>query len=372
MRGADTLVIGGGLVGAAIAYGLARRGVSTIVIDEGDVAFRASRGNFGLVWVQGKGDGMPDYAAWTGLSADLWPGFAEALGEATGIGPVFDKPGGFVLCRSESELAEQAARLERIRAKNTAPGPDFEVLPHDALAERLPGLGPAVVGGTYCPHDGHCNPLYLLRALHVGHASLGGRYLPNRRVIDIRPESGGGFTVATDGEKLQGDRIVLAAGLGNARLAPKLGLSVPVVPQRGQVLVTQRAEQRLTHPTVHVRQTGEGSFLLGDSHEDVGFDAGTTPEVMVEIARRALDYFPYLAGLPVVRVWGALRVMTPDGFPIYDRSREYPGAFSAACHSGVTLAAAHAERLAGCIAEGVLPATFNAFSAERFDVQEAA
>jgi glycine/D-amino acid oxidase-like deaminating enzyme len=245
------------------------------------------------------------------------------------------------------------------------------VLDHPALAERLPGLGPAVVGGTYCPHDGHCNPLFLLRALHAGHAALGGRYLPNRRVVDILPEAGG-FTVVTDGGRVQGDRIVLAAGLGSARLAPKLGLAVPVVPQRGQVLVTQRAEPRLAHPTVHVRQTGEGSFLLGDSHEDVGFDDGTTPEAMAEIARRALDYFPYLAQLPVVRVWGALRVMTPDGFPIYDRSPEHPGAFSAACHSGVTLAAAHVERLAGYIAEGELPAAFHAFSAERFDVQEAA
>ncbi len=371
MRGADTLVIGGGLVGATIAYGLARRGVSTILIDEGDIAFRASRGNFGLVWVQGKGDGMPDYAAWTRLSADLWPGFAEALSEAAGIATVYENPGGFVLCRSEAELAEQTARLERIRAKNTAPGPDYEVLDHKALAERLPGLGPAVIGGTYCPHDGHCNPLFLLRALHVGHAALGGRYLPNRRVLDIQPKAGG-FTVATDGGKVQGDRIVLAAGLGSARLAPKLGLSVPVVPQRGQILVTQRAERRLAHPTVHVRQTGEGSFLLGDSHEDVGYDEGTTPEAMVEIARRGLDYFPYLARLPVVRVWGALRVMTPDGFPIYDRSSEFPGAFSAACHSGVTLAAAHVERLAGFIAEGDLPEEFQAFSAERFDVQEAA
>ncbi len=371
MRGADTLVIGGGLVGAAIAYGLARRGVSTILVDEGDMAFRASRGNFGLVWVQGKGDGMPGYAAWTRLSADLWPRFAEELGEETGIATVYDKPGGFYLCRSEAELAEQETRLQRIRAKNTAPGPDYEVLDHQALAERLPGLGRAVVGGTYCPHDGHCNPLFLLRALHVGHAALGGRYLPNRRVADILPEAGG-FTVVTDGGKVQGDRVVLAAGLGSARLAPKLGLSVPVVPQRGQVLVTQRAEPRLAHPTVYVRQTGEGSFLLGDSHEDVGFDEGTTPEAMTFIARRALDFFPYLAELPVVRVWGALRVMTPDGFPVYDRSREHSGAFSAACHSGVTLAAAHAERLAGFVAEGALPAEFRGFSADRFDVQEAA
>jgi glycine/D-amino acid oxidase-like deaminating enzyme len=371
MRGADTLVIGGGLVGAAIAYGLARRGVSTILIDEGDVAFRASRGNFGLVWVQGKGHGMPPYAAWTRLSAGLWPDFAEALREETGIDTAYDKPGGFYLCLDEAALAEHEAVLRNIRTKATSPGADYEVLGHKDLAEHLPGLGPDVIGGTYCPQDGHCNPLFLLRALHMAHTALGGRYLPNQTVADILPESGG-FTVVTERERLQGDRVVLAAGLGSARLAPKLGLSVPVTPLRGQVLVTQRVEARLAHPTVYVRQTGEGSFLLGDSHEDVGFDEGTTAEAMVKIARRALRFFPFLAEVPVVRVWGALRVMTPDGFPIYDRSREFPNAFSAACHSGVTLAAVHAEHLAGCIAEGELAPDLQSFSAERFHVQEAA
>ena len=65
----DVVVIGGGLVGSAVAWGLGRAGARVVVLDEGDDALRASRGNFGLVWVQGKGDGMPEYAAWTRNSA---------------------------------------------------------------------------------------------------------------------------------------------------------------------------------------------------------------------------------------------------------------------------------------------------------------
>ncbi len=70
MREFDAIVIGGGLVGAAIAYGLVRAGLKPALIDEGDVAFRASRGNFGLVWVQSKGLGAPHYQRWTRASAD--------------------------------------------------------------------------------------------------------------------------------------------------------------------------------------------------------------------------------------------------------------------------------------------------------------
>ena len=78
-RDIDVAVIGGGLMGSAIAWGLARAGSRTAVLDEGDIAYRASRGNFALVWVQNKGIGMPQYAAWTIRSADAWRGFADTL-----------------------------------------------------------------------------------------------------------------------------------------------------------------------------------------------------------------------------------------------------------------------------------------------------
>ena len=90
----DVVVVGGGLVGAAVAYGLVRQGLSVAMLDEGDVAYRASRGNFGLVWVQSKGDGLFDYARWTRSSADLWPDFAETLKDEVGIAVGYRKPGG--------------------------------------------------------------------------------------------------------------------------------------------------------------------------------------------------------------------------------------------------------------------------------------
>ena len=70
----DVLVVGGGLVGTAVAYGLAREGAKVTVLDQGDGGFRASRGNFGLVWVQGKGYGLTPYARWSRSSSRLWPG----------------------------------------------------------------------------------------------------------------------------------------------------------------------------------------------------------------------------------------------------------------------------------------------------------
>jgi glycine/D-amino acid oxidase-like deaminating enzyme len=111
---------------------------------------------------------------------------------------------------------------------------------------------------------------------------------------------------------------------------------------------------------------------LGDSKEDVGFDDGTTLQVMTAIAHRAVATFPLLKGVRIVRAWGALRTMTPDGFPIYAESAARPGAFVVTCHSGVTLAATHADPLADWITGGPEPFDAKVFSGDRFDVQAVA
>ena len=159
----DTVIVGGGLVGSAIGYGLARAGLRALLLDEGDVAFRASRGNFGLVWVQGKGVDMPRYAEWTRRSADLWPAFAAELRERTGADLQLAQPGGVHICLSPEELEERGAQLKRL--SNSLPEFRYEMLDRDALAGLIPGLGPEVAGASFCPHDGHVNPLRLFRAL---------------------------------------------------------------------------------------------------------------------------------------------------------------------------------------------------------------
>jgi glycine/D-amino acid oxidase-like deaminating enzyme len=371
MRRFDAIVIGGGLVGAAIAYGLVREGLQTALVDEGDVAYRASRGNFGLVWVQSKGDGAPHYQRWTRQSADQWPALAAELLAGTGISPGYERPGGVHLCLGEAELAARRATMERMRMQSGNLGFEYRMMDHRELADILPGLGAAVVGGSYSPYDGHANPLNLLHALHKGFVEKGGHYFPNTTVDEVEAAPGD-FRILAAGQEIGAPKVVLAAGLGNAALAPRFGLNAPVRPQRGQILVTERAQHALAMPTTTIRQTGEGGIMLGDSQEDVGFDTGQSPAVMHTIARRAVLSFPWLRDLQILRAWAALRVMPPDGLPIYDQSERFPGAFTANCHSGVTLAGAHVNLLAPMVAAGALDPALDLFSAARFDVPAAA
>lgn len=364
----DVAVVGGGLVGSAIAWGIAQAGKSVAVFDEGDIAYRASRGNFALVWVQSKGLGKPAYSAWTMRSANAWAGFADTLRAQTGIDVAFRRPGGFNLCLSETELNARGNLLQRIQDQPGMQRFDFEILDHDSVRKAIPAIGPEVVGASYSRYDGHCNSLRLFRALNTGMQQLGVTYLPAHRVERVAHRSRE-FQLTTAHGEYRAGTIVLAAGIDNVRLAPMLGLEVPVRPQRGQLIVTEKTAPFLHYPLQTVRQTDEGGVMLGDSQEEAGPDPTVTLPVISVLASRAVRMFPQVATLNVVRTWAALRVMTKDGFPIYDASSTCPGAFAASVHSGVTLAAAHALFLAPCLAAGELPRdTFEPFSAKRFDV----
>ena len=114
------------------------------------------------------------------------------------------------------------------------------------------------------------------------------------------------------------DKLVLAAGLGNRELGAQIGLNVPVQPVRGQIIVTERVKPLLPLPTLKMRQTVEGTFMIGESREEGGFDDATRSAVITQIADRAVRSFPFLRNVRAVRTWAALRVMSPDGLPIYD------------------------------------------------------
>jgi glycine/D-amino acid oxidase-like deaminating enzyme len=364
MRPTEYAIVGGGLVGMAVAWGLQRRGRQVTVFDEGDIAFRAARGNFGLVWVQGKGVKMPVYARWTRLSASLWPGFADELEGETGVPLQLSKPGGLDFCLTQSELDDSTAALLRLRGLLGGDYP-FERLDPAEVRKLVPEATGDFAGAIFGPEDRHCNPLYLLRALAQAFIEGGGCMETGGTICGIRPEKGG-FKV-DNGEQWRAERVVLCAGLGNAALAPMVGLDAPVRPNRGQLLITERVKPLLDYPSVHVRQTGEGTVQIGASQEDVGLDDGTMPHEIGKIAARAGRIFPMLENVRVVRSWGALRVMSPDGHPIYDESPTYPGAFVVTCHSGVTLAAVHALVLARWIAgeDSGIP-YLESFSAERY------
>ncbi|HET6925502.1 MAG TPA: FAD-dependent oxidoreductase [Hyphomicrobiaceae bacterium] len=370
-RDYDVAVVGGGLVGAALAWGLAREGQRVTVLDEGDMARRASRANFALVWVQSKGLGLAQYMGWTVRSSDAWRQLADDLRAQTGLDVCFARPGGFHLALGEAELAARAQRLKRLHNQPGAADTRAEVLDRAAVERLLPGIGPEVAGGSFCPLDGHVNSLRTLRAFHKGLYLLGTDYRPAHTVRTVVPAQDG-FRLLTSRGEVGAKKVVLAAGNANMRLAPLVGLKSPMQPNRGQILVTERAAPFLPYPLVTIRQTDEGTVMIGDSREETTDETRLDLSIAAVEADRARRMFPALGKLNVIRTWSGIRVMTQDGFPIYDQSTAHPGAFVVTCHSGVTLAAGHALVLAGHIHAGQLPSSMSVFNSRRFHVPAAA
>ncbi|OED38602.1 FAD-dependent oxidoreductase [Chromatiales bacterium (ex Bugula neritina AB1)] len=386
MSESEFAVVGGGVVGLSIAYGLLCKGKSVSIFDENDNALRASRGNFGLVWVQGKGAKLPEYAKWTRQSARAWKLFAEDLTQESGIDLHLQQRGGYSIYLSEQSLTTRAERLYKLKDHLGGDYP-FEVLDHNALKKEEPQIGPKVAGAILHHEDGHVNSLLFLRTLAQVVRIKKARMITGSPVTSIEPVAEsqsvpGGFCVQTSGGEMHhAQKVVLCAGLGSRTLGKSLGFSVPIRAQRGQVLVTEKMPSFINRPSDEIRQVDEGGIQIGASAEEVGPDDRETLDITARLAKNAIDQYPALAQASLVRSWAALRIMSPDGFPIYQHSQQSPGAFFVTCHSGITLAAAHASLLTDWLSSdnpdtysdfrfpsfNFAEFNFKAFSEDRFD-----
>jgi len=362
----DYAIIGGGIVGLSTAWGLLKRGLRVTVLDGDDGAFRASRGNFGLVWVQSKGMSQPRYAQWSQQSAAAWAGLADELADATGIDLGLEQKGGYDFHFSEESLDATVAKYEILKEKLGGDYP-FEVLGHNALRREEPAIGPKVVGAILHHQDGHANPLKLLRALADDVRRLGGVILNGKTVT--RVDKSDLFHIhCADGTEVRARKTVLSAGLGAVTLGPMMGFKAPIRPQRGQVMITEKLPKLINRPSLIARQVDEGGIQIGATNEEVGLDDSVTQPGLSGLAAEAIAAYPALAKAQLVRSWGALRILSPDGLPIYQESAEMPGAYLVTCHSGITLAAAHARFLPAWLEGADAAPNLEVFSEARFAV----
>lgn len=361
---ADYAIIGGGVVGLSVAWGLLKRGKSVTVIDGDDGSFRASRGNFGLVWVQSKGMKQPRYAQWSQQSAAAWRAFADELSANTGHDLALQQDGGYDLHFSEETLQAMVANYERLKDALGGNYP-YEVLGHNALRKEEPAIGPKVVGAILHHQDGHANPLKLLKALADDVRRMGGTVLNGRQVVEVSRNDTFRIT-CDDATVVEAGKTVLSAGLGAAKLGPSMGFKAPIRPQRGQVLITEKMPKIINRPSLIARQVDEGGIQIGATNEEVGYDDTVTTSGLAGLAAEAIAAYPALGKAQLLRSWGALRVLSPDGLPIYQESREMPGAYLVTCHSGITLSAGHASFLPDWLEGTGKSPDLEVFSEDRF------
>jgi len=365
----DICVIGGGFMGAAVALGLVKTGARVLMIDKTSTLYKASRANFGLVWSQSKGLGNRDYSRLSVKAVRSFAAFAGWLEQESGIDTELRLGAGLVLSIGAAELAARQKLIQQLHreAKQSGerhPSRMVDRAEVQALVGATP-LGEHVAGGSFSDIDGDVNPLLLLRALRKVFAGCGGHFRQGCAVKAIQ-RTGGAYVLETTRGSIAAPGLVLAAGLGNIELAGMVGKTVPLKPEKGQLLVTERVAPFLPFPMSGIRQTGNGSVMIGYTNEDTGFEVSTTASAARRLSRRALEIFPGLGRIRVVRSWGGLRLLTRDDVPIYDEIDE--NIFLLATHSAVTLAAVHASLLPDWILGGAKPDEIQHFNLARFHV----
>lgn len=372
MKTADVIVIGGGLSGASTALGLVKEKAGKVIMFDNQLPTqRLSRANFGLTWFMCKGGGSASYAKWCRTACKEWPEFAAELEDETQINVELEWTGGALHAFGEDQWNAHAASVKKLTDVCGQVGLDYPVsmLNRDEFSDLVPKmqLGDQVSGAMYTPEQGHVNPLLVLAAMRKAFQNRGGEFVSGQNIIKIVP-NGNTVTVETKDESYSCQKLVVAAGHGNARLLFPLGYDLKTYPQRGQLLVTERCERKLPFPLLAVRQTQDGTFMIGLSTEDVAHDIRVTPEAMQQQAKNAVSIFPELASLNWVRAWGAIRVMTPDGAPVYDTLPNHPNIYVMALHSALSLNPLHASVIAPWILTGKNSETISHFSNGRFNV----
>jgi len=357
----EVAVIGAGSVGTSIAYALANRGVGVVLLDRaGTVCAETSAANAGLIWVQTK---VPaDYTRFSLLSSNLYPNIVSTLDDDV----EYDRPGGLRLALSEPELEEAIHVAERQRQVE---GLSIEILDGDAVRRLEPAVGPEVIGGIHCRQDGHINPILYVHALARAARRKGARVMLRTAVTGIVRDPDGAIRgVATSDGVIRARAVVNAAGVLAPVVAAMVGLHLPVIPCRGQVVVTEALPPTLTRPLANMQQTAKsGVFLCGETGDFVGLDKSTALTAMRSVARRAVRLIPTLARAQVLRVFAGLRPWPPDGIPFMGPVSSVPGFYVAVGHSGITLSPLYGKVLSELIVDGRTDVPIRAYDPCRFD-----
>jgi D-hydroxyproline dehydrogenase subunit beta len=378
----DVVVAGGGIVGAACAYLLAGAGVRVRLCERAFVASGSSgacEGNV-LAWDKELERELPLALR----SAELWARLAHELPD----GFEYDRKGSVVVAENEGELHAAADRA-RVLAGHGVTG---EVLDVDALRREEPHVAPDLPGGVLYPGDAQLEPRLATAALVRAAAAQGAEIALGEPVEAIvRGADGRATAVKTAGETIPCDAVVVAAGVWTPELLRTAGLTVPVTPRKGQIVVLERSPVRFARKlseagyvaaveadeaelqvAMVVESTPSGTALLGSSRQHVGFDREVELPVAAAIARRAARFFPVLQHARALRVYAGLRPLTPDHVPIVGPFRDAPNVCVATGHegAGIGLAPATGELVTAWYTGAPAPLPLAWYSPDRFAAVE--
>jgi glycine oxidase len=364
----DVAVVGGGVMGCAVALRLAQRGAKVTVIERGIPGAEASSAAAGMLAPQMEADGPGPMLELGLASRALYPALAAELGAATGIDIGYVRSGVLAVALDGAEEQALAARCVWQEAR----GLPVEALPGAAARALEPALGETVRGALRFPDDAQVSPPALARAFSQAAAAAGARFLQGRYVRRVRVEGGAATGVDLDGETLAAGAVVVAAGSWSG-LVEGAGVPASVVrPARGQLVAIETRPPLFRH-VVAARGRGylvprrDGTVIAGSTVEMVGFRKEVTVGGLAEILHLARTLVPALAEAPVMSSWSNFRPYTEDHLPVLGPTPVRGLVLATGHHrNGILLAPVTAAAIADLVATGRSAVDLGPFSVARF------
>ncbi|MBX9625532.1 MAG: FAD-dependent oxidoreductase [Gemmataceae bacterium] len=357
-RSPDVVVVGGGVIGCAVAYYAAKRGLRVTLVDRPQRG-RATSASAGGLWPLGEsvglGCGVIFYKAMAGLgslpdgvhgpgqlpkvfldfavrSNAMFPDLAEALRETGGLDVEFERTSLLFLMYDEGDVAFAKPLWEHCPC-----GRDLtEWLTPEELARAEPAVTREVRGALRFHGDDQVNPYRLAEAFRTSARSLGATVVTHTEVTGLRVESGRVTAVETATGAIPCGLVVNAAGAWAPEIGRMAGVEIPVRPVRGQILGTEALPDVLSAclstTDCYLAQKQHGEVIIGSTTEEVGYETGVTPAAMKALAAGAVRAVPFLKDVRVKRVWSGLRPGTPDELPILGPVEGLDGYLNACGH----------------------------------------
>jgi sarcosine oxidase subunit beta len=354
----EVVIIGGGIIGAAIAYYTAKAGLETTVLERGELAGGTSSRCDGNILAIDKDPGFDSQMSLK--SQQLVGELSRELKEPF----EYRAPGSILVCESEAEM--EAAQMWVARQRDA--GLPFRMLDRADIRAESPFFADDLLGGLECATDSTVNPYLLTFALFAGAKQHGARVFTRTEVKQVRRQQADGtFRIETTNGEWTAKQVVNAAGVWAPQIGRMVGIDIPIQPRKGHLIVASRqvpvglrkvmefgyliskfGGRRQVDPETEAygvalvfEPTESQNFLIGSSRQFVGYDTRVEMDVIRCMARRALRFYPKIGDFSLIRTYAGLRPWTSDHLPIISRVEQVPGFLIAAGHEGdgISLAA---------------------------------
>jgi glycine oxidase len=366
----DVVIVGGGVIGCSIAYHLSKSGVDVAVFERGEIGAEASSAATGLLAPLGPLSGPGPFADLLLTSFALFHTLVPELEEASGIKLEYEQSGALRVVRNAKHIPKLHKRMQAWQPL----GLQMHWLTGEETRQREPLLTPEVCAAIYAPEESQIKASHVVKSFSLAAANQGATFYSHREITGIQRHNSRVIGVYTaQGERFACNHLVIATGAWAAQSSTWLDITLPLIPQRGQVLSLHQPSPPLRHTifgeAAYITPKSGHTVIVGATKEDTGFDKQLTAGGIAWLLNTAIRLVPVLESSPLEQMWTGLRPRTPDNQPILGPAPGWENVTLAVGHGsvGITLSAITGKTIAELIIKGEVPKIAQPFSLERFE-----